>query len=151
MGSSRGRRVYCGIQFFWVMGRGLDGIPGMHRIFVVSPRIALILRAITLAEHMIEHVKAQASINSELVDVPMSHAISTYAAFTIDNTWDQEAATRALEKYRQTPAAQEDNFMFTPTRLTQKQTYALNNVIFLNLRDDNNVTFASPVAMANTL
>ena len=147
-----GEEFVVGSNSFGLWEGILDGLSGMHRIFVVSPRIALILRNNILAEHMIEHVKTQALITSELVDVSMRHAISTHVAFNPPlGDEDQEAVARALWKYRQTPAAQEDNFMFMPTRLTHKETYAVNNVILVNLRSDNNVTFASPVAMAKTL
>jgi hypothetical protein len=56
-----------------------------------------------------------------------------------------------LWKYRQTPEAQEDVFTFSPTRLTQRQTHALNHIILIHLSNDGNVTFASPAAMRNTL
>jgi hypothetical protein len=127
----------------------LNRSPAIHRLFVVSPRIALILRQGTLAAETIEQVKARASIESELVDVSMSHASSAYAAF-VRPIGDDEAA-RALEKYRTTAAAREDNFTFTPTRLTEKQTHALNYVILLNLENGSDVTFSSPEALTKTL
>jgi hypothetical protein len=146
-----GEEFIVGSNSFGLWEGLLDDVQSIHRIFVVSPRIALILRTSILAAHLVENVKAQVPINSELVDVSMSHATSTYAAFIPPELEDPEAAARALWKYRQSLAAQEDNFTFTITRLTKKQTYALNYVILINLENNGDVTFASPTAMAKTL
>lgn len=146
-----GEEFIMGSNSFGLWEGLLNGISGIHRLFVVSPRIALIFRQNILAAQIVEQVKAQASINSGLADVPMSHARSTYAAFSLSPFEDQQTAMRALQKYRQTPAAQKDTFTFTPTRLTEKQTHALNYVILLNVEKGGDVTFSSPVAMAKTL
>jgi hypothetical protein len=147
-----GEEFIVGSNSFGLWEGVLDGFPEIHRIFVVSPRIALILRNNILAAQIIETVTARASIQSGLVDVPMSHATSTYAGFLpLADPEDLGALARELWKYRQTPAAQKDNFTFTITRLTKKQTYALNYVILLNLENKGDLTFASPTAMAKTL
>jgi len=144
-----GEEFIVGSNSFGLWEGVLEGIPEIHLLFVVSPRVALVLRTNTMAAPLIENVKAQAFINSELVDVSMSHATSTYAGFIPPEDLELEDLAQALWKYRQTPAAQEDDFTFTITKLTRKQTHALNYVILLNLQGD--VTFASPTAMAKTL
>lgn len=145
--ASAGEEFIVGSNSFGLWEGILNGMSGIHRLFIVSPRIALVLRSIGLAAQIIEEVKARSSIGSDLVDVSMGHATCTYAAFTPR----PEDGLTALSQYRQTPAALDDKFTFSITQLTKEQTYALNYVILLNLEKNGDVAFASPVAMAKTL
>jgi hypothetical protein len=128
--------------------------PGLHRLFVVSPKVALVLRQNVMGPEFVHHTNAHITVTSKLIDVPMSRATSTYANYEnppwSDSHSDQEAAARALWKYRQTPEAQEDVFTFTLTKLTQKQTRALNHVILIHL-SNSGLTFSSPTAVRKTI
>ena len=150
-----GEEFVIGSNSFGLWEGLIDGIAGAHRIFVVGPRIALILRKTLFAqEEMADHVKSSATIVGSLIDIDMTIASSTYARhrpLPCNTPEEQEAATQALWKYRQTPAAQEDIFTFKSTRLTSKQTHALNSVILLHVPYDGNLTFASPAQMKKTM
>jgi hypothetical protein len=149
-----GEEFIVGSNSFGLWEGILDNINGsnIHRLFVVSPKIALVLRSICLAAPLIEDLKSRVTLQTEFIDVSMSHAPCKYAAFGSRLEEDDlETAAQALWKYRQTPAAREDDFTFTVTRLTKEQTYALNYIILLNLQKDGDVAFASPVAMTKTL
>ncbi len=124
----------------------IDGFPALHRLFVVSPKIALILRQTLFSSQMLEHLQPEASesIKSLLFDVPMAVAETTYA-----NPRAVEALS--LWKYRHTAEAQEDTYTFTRAKLTRAQTRSLNHILLLHLPDDGNLTFASPAAMKTTL
>ncbi|CAA7266199.1 unnamed protein product [Cyclocybe aegerita] len=145
-----------GSNSFGLWEGAVDALSGLHRLFVVSPKIALVLRQNIVREpEMVNHIKTQAHTNSILIDIPMSVATSTYANYQRppwrDSPGYLEEAARALSKYRLTPDAQEDVFTFQPTRLTREQTYAVNQIILIHLPNDGNVTFASPNAMRKTL
>ena len=148
--AAEGEEFVLGANSFGLWEGVVENYPGVHRLFVVSPKVALVLRQITMGPENIHHIKAH--VTSNLIDVPMSRATSTYANFNpwSDNFSDLEAASRALAKYRQTPEAQEDIFAFTPTKLTQKQTRALNHVILIHL-SNSGMTLSSPAAVRKTI
>ena len=152
--AAEGEEFVLGANSFGLWEGVLETNPGLHRLFVVSPKVALVLRQVIMGPESIDHIKAHMTVTSTLIDVPMSRAVSTYANYEnppwSDDPSDQEAAARALWKYRQTPEAQEDIFMFTPTRLTREQTRALNHVILIHL-SDNGMTFSSPAAVRKTI
>ena len=152
--AAEGEEFVLGANSFGLWEGVLGTNPGLHRLFVVSPKVALVLRQNIMGPESIDHIKAHITVTSVLIDISMSRATSTYANYEnppwSDNPSDKEAAARALWKYRQTPEAQEDMFMFTPTRLTRKQTHALNHIILLHL-SDNGMTFSSPAAVKKTI
>ena len=151
-----GEEFVMGSNSFGLWEGVVGGCPAIHRLFVVSPRIALILRNTLLPQiEVIDDMKIKSNIpiKSNLIDVPMTIANSTYANFPhlpCSNDQEQQVAAQALWKYRQTPAAQEDVFTFKPTKLTWEQTRAVNCVLLLHLPDNGNLTFASPTAMKKT-
>jgi hypothetical protein len=152
--AAEGEEFVLGANSFGLWEGIIGTSPMLHRLFVVSPKVALVLRQNSMGPEYIDQIKAHMTVTSKLIDVPMNRAISTYANYEnppwSDNPSDQEAAARALWKYRQTPEAQEDIFMFTPTRLTREQTHALNHVMLIHL-SDNCMTFSSPAAMRKTI
>ena len=151
--AAEGEEFVLGANSFGLWEGVIGTCSGLHRLFVVSPRVALVLRHNTMAPEFVDYFDAHI-VKSELIDVSMSRATSTYANYQnlpwSDNPYDQEAAAQALWKYRQTPEAQEDIFMFTPTKLTQKQTRALNHVILTHL-SNSGMTFSSPAAVRKTI
>lgn len=148
-----GEEFVLGANSFGLWEGVLETNPGLHRLFIVSPKVALVLRQNIMGPEFVGHIKHM-TVTSMLIGIPMSRATSTYANYQnppwSDNHFDQQAATRALWKYRQTPEAQEDIFTFTPTKLTQKQTHALNHVILTHL-SDSGMAFSSPVAVRKTI
>ncbi|KIM47161.1 hypothetical protein M413DRAFT_422925 [Hebeloma cylindrosporum] len=152
--AAEGEEFVLGANSFGLWEGVVETIPGLHRLFVVSPRVALVLRQNKMGPEVIDQIRAHVDVTSDLVDVPMSRATSTYANHEdppwSDNPSDLEAAAQALWKYRQTPEAQEDIFTFTRTKLTRKQTHDLNHVILTHL-SDNGMTFSSPVAARKTI
>ena len=152
--AAEGEEFVLGANSFGLWEGVIGTSPGLHRLFVVSPRVALVLRQNIMAPEFVDHINPHITVTSQLIDVPMSKATSTYAKFQnppwSDNPYDQEAAARALWKYRQSPEAQEDIFTLTPTKLTQKQTRALNHVILIHL-SDTGMTFALPAAVRKTI
>lgn len=153
--AAQGEEFVMGDNSFGLWEGVIGGIPGAHKLFVVSPRIALILRqTILLDKEMICAIESQTPISSTLVDVSMTVASKTYANYQVpswSNAPEQAVAQALWDNYRQTPAAQEDIFTFKPVKLTRKQTHALNSILLLHLPDNGNLTFASPAAMMKTL
>ena len=152
--AAEGEEFVLGAKSFGLWEGVIGTCPGLHRLFVVSPRVALVLRHNAMAPENVDNIKPHITVKSKLIDVPMSLATSTYANYHnlpwSDDPFVLEAAARALWKYRQTPEAQEDIFMFTPTKLTQKQTDALNYVILIHLLNGG-LTFSSPSAVRKTI
>ncbi|KAF8968083.1 hypothetical protein BDZ97DRAFT_1655377, partial [Flammula alnicola] len=150
--AAEGEEFVVANNSFGLWEGAIDGQPAIHRLFIVSPKIALILRQTIFAnEEVMPSLLSQgAVVNSSLTDIPSVPASSTHANFTRPRG-DDAAVMRALAAYRVTPAAQEDVFTFKITTLTKKQTLALNHVVLLNVLDNGNVTFASPAAMQRTV
>ncbi|KAJ3505447.1 hypothetical protein NLJ89_g7410 [Agrocybe chaxingu] len=129
------------------------GNPGAHRLYVVSPRVALVLRR-TFLHH--PHSNDPSVLYSCLADVPIAQPTTEYADRTIlerikdADPWIKKSA---FDAYRATPKAQEDRFTFRITKLTSAQTYAVNEVIMMNanLRHNGSLTYASSKAMLTTL
>ncbi|KAF8956861.1 hypothetical protein BDZ97DRAFT_1925028 [Flammula alnicola] len=150
--AAEGEEFVVADNSFGLWEGAIDGQPAIHRLFIVSPKIALVLRQTLFATEgvMASLLSQGAVVNSSLTDIPSVPASSTYANFTRPRG-DVETVMRALLVYRVTPAAQEDVFTFKITTLTKKQTLALNHVVLLNVLDNGNVTFASPAAMQRTV
>lgn len=134
---------YCGFGLW----EGLYmGQPSIHRIFVTSPRIAIILR--TNYADLIDKTK----VWSNLLPIPSSQPYVVYrgrqGAFS--EGVDDEATLLA---YKSSAAAQNDEFRFTKTKLTIDQTYALNMTILQNAnsRPDGSLTFLSAQSALRTL
>ena len=152
--AAEGEEFVLGANSFGLWEGVIETNPGLHKLFVVSPNVALVLRQNIMGPESVDHIRAHVNVTSTLIDVPMSRADSTYANYQSppwsDDPSHQEAAARALWKYRQTPEAQEDVFTFTLTKLTQKQTHALNHVILTHL-SDTGMTLSSPAAVRKTI
>ncbi|KAF8959800.1 hypothetical protein BDZ97DRAFT_1704757 [Flammula alnicola] len=150
--AAEGEEFVIGNNSFGLWEGVIDGEPDIHRLFIVGPKIALVLRANLVSDDRITaKLLSKAVISSTLVDIPTVKASSTYARFTFPRLADAKTAAKALGIYRTTPAAQEDVFTFKITMLTKKQTLAVNQVVLLNVPANGNVTFASPAAMRRTV
>lgn len=124
------------------------GNPGAHRIYVMSPRIAIILRRTCFHQ---PHSNNPSILSSGLADIPISRPVVNYAneEWLMDLDRDEPLLARTLT-YRNTPEAQKDTFTFSSTKLSRQQTCAVNGVIMTNA-DRSSITFSRPDAMLNTL
>ncbi|KAF5309394.1 hypothetical protein D9619_012311 [Psilocybe cf. subviscida] len=118
-----------------------------HRIFVVSPRIALILRHNALIPRM---GALETVYNSILADIPTVPPESERVGFMPPPNASEDEEFAAFEAYRQTPIAQEDRYTFTPSKLTPEQTHNVNFFILSHL-DMGGVAFVSQKAMSRSL
>ncbi|KAG1821499.1 hypothetical protein EV424DRAFT_1400323 [Suillus variegatus] len=128
-----------------------DGCPDLHRIFIVSPRIALILRHIALRPEMKAYIK-HVSLASSLLDVNPAPPAPTYASgrhgLHIEHVNFQSAAS--LAHYRSSQTGANDSFLFKITKLSRRQTLELNSVLLVNVKETGSLTFLSRGSMLRT-
>ncbi|KAJ7279323.1 hypothetical protein C8J57DRAFT_1125134 [Mycena rebaudengoi] len=129
-------------------GFGLwEGVgPGtaVHRIFVISPRLTLVLRSGFLRDEVNQghHIPT----NSDLIDIKHTIPVATYQ----DGSHGLSIDPDALNSYRATSPAENDLFTFKITKLTSSQTLALNSVILLNVPPTGSITFTSKSSILRT-
>ncbi|KAG1732923.1 uncharacterized protein EDB91DRAFT_1057851, partial [Suillus paluster] len=114
------------------------GYPGLHRIFVVSPRIAIVLRCGLLR-----------SLKNSLLNT--NPAPPTYASGKdgIISHADFQSA-RSLECYRLSDEGGNNGFVFKITKLSRPQTLELNSVVLTNMKQTDSLTFLSRESMLCT-
>ncbi|KAF8841509.1 hypothetical protein BDN67DRAFT_928243 [Paxillus ammoniavirescens] len=122
-----------------------DGRLSLHRIFVLSPRVVLVLRSGVLRPENIGDFSVPMS--SDLLDIPQSPPETTYAG---GNSWIKGATLSEMENYRTSKQAEEDMFTFSITRLSRSQTMAVNNVLLRHVASDTSLTFLSKDCMLRT-
>ncbi|KAG1840672.1 hypothetical protein C8R48DRAFT_781690 [Suillus tomentosus] len=127
------------------------GHPDLHRIFIVSPRIALILRNIVLRPEVQAYVKRVPFVSS-LLNVNPTPPTPIYASGK-DGTHighaDWNSAT-SLARYRSSQEGGNDSFVFKITKLSRPQTLELNSVLLVNVRKTGSLTFLSRRSMLRT-
>ncbi|KAG1780108.1 hypothetical protein EV702DRAFT_1186008 [Suillus placidus] len=127
------------------------GSPDLHRIFIVSPRIALILRNILLRPEMKEFVKPL-SLMSSLLNVNPAPPTPIYASgedgVHINQVHFQSA--QSMARYRSSQEGGNDSFMFKITKLSRPQTLELNFVALVNVKKTGSLTFLSRASMLRT-
>jgi hypothetical protein len=129
------------------------GSPGAHRVYVVSPRIAIILRR-TFLRH--PHSNDPSILYSCLANIPIAKPTIRYAneeLFALEDDTDPWVFKNLLNAYRSSPQAEKDQFTFAISKLSTKETYAVNEVIMMNanLHPSASLTFASADIMLDTL
>jgi len=131
----------------------IDGDPGAHRLYVVSPRIAIVLRRTLLHN---THPNDPAILYSCLAEIPIAQTHVQYAdessVLFVDDL-DPELMKRARMSYRTSQKAQEDRFTLGITKLTRSQTYTVNEVLMLNinLHQHGSLTFSTASIMLDTV
>ncbi|KAI6120559.1 hypothetical protein EV401DRAFT_1859687, partial [Pisolithus croceorrhizus] len=128
----------------------VNGIPGLHSVFVVSPRIVIVLRNKSIFEF---HVHAPAGmpppiISSDLVGIVQPSPDVEYRGCSAGIPSQGKLAD--LEAYRGSKQAEEDIFHFNIKRLTTAETMMVNRVLLDNVCSDGSVTFASRPCMLRT-
>lgn len=151
--AAEGHEFVLGGNGFGLWEGLIYGSPGAHRLYVVSPRIALVLRRTFLHQ---PHSNDPSILYSCLADIPIpkptvDHADKEFLQALSDA--DPEMVKIAFNTYRNTPKAHDDLFTFHITKLTDRQTYAVNEVIMMNanLHHNGSLTFSSPDIMLGTL
>lgn len=128
-----------------------DGAPALHRIFVVSPRIALVLRNVLLRPEMREFIKPL-SLMSSLLDVNPTPPTPLYASgedgVHINQVHFQSA--RSMSNYRSSQQGANDSFIFKITKLSRPQTLEFNSVVLTNVQKTGCLTFLSRGSMLRT-
>ncbi|KAG1841435.1 hypothetical protein DFJ58DRAFT_732445 [Suillus subalutaceus] len=127
------------------------GCPGLHRIFVVSPRIALVLRHVITRPEMKEYIKPGAFVSS-LLNVNPAPPTPIYASGKhgthINHVNFQSAMS--LARYRSSQEGGNDSFVFKITKLSRPQTLEFNSVVLVNVRKTGSLTFLSRRSMLRT-
>ncbi|KZP10701.1 hypothetical protein FIBSPDRAFT_989509 [Athelia psychrophila] len=121
----------------------LNGVPDAHRIFVVSPRFAIVLRSSFMRPDVPHVLRPQ--ITSNLATIQQGPPAVAYSTGLSVIRSDQD-----LETYRASEQAKSDLFTFQINKLTPSQTHSINAVLLKNARSDGAVTFLSKACMLNT-
>ena len=132
----------------------IDGNPGAHRLYIVSPRIAIVLRRTLLQQ---PHPNDPAILYSCLAEIPIAKTNVQYAEESamdfVDDDVDPELVRRARMSYRTSRKAQKDRFTLGITKLSRSQTYTLNEVLMLNINlyQHGSLSFSTASIMLDTV
>ena len=110
------------------------GEPELHRIFPISPRIVLVLRALCLRPEFRFSVPPSA-LQGDLLHIPQDPPTPIYTKV--------KNVEKDFANHRLSSAAKDDRFRFKITKLTKDQTFAVNKVFMENVPRDGSVTFTS--------
>ncbi|KAF5316372.1 hypothetical protein D9619_006874 [Psilocybe cf. subviscida] len=148
-----GSEFVLGGNAFGLWEGRIHGTPGAHKIYVMSPRIAIVLRHhVLLREATYDD---PAVLTSCLSDIEIGQPDIQYfleqkvAEIQLKNEWTVEERM----KYRRSPKAQKDTFTIPITKLTEAETYAVNEIVMMNanVHLDGAITYGSPSVMLKTL
>ncbi|KAK0449722.1 uncharacterized protein EV420DRAFT_1563698 [Desarmillaria tabescens] len=115
----------------------------IHRIFVISPHVALVLRSNVLPLPGEPQAPMQSVLLSIPQEKPKSRLVNGETAIRLSDMNDMSEFNR-----HRSP---NDDFTFTITKLTLDQTDAFNTIILQNARSDGAVTFLGRERMLRTL
>ncbi|KAL4063789.1 hypothetical protein J3A83DRAFT_4104287, partial [Scleroderma citrinum] len=125
----------------------IEGQPHIHRIFVISPRIVIVLRNRLLNMESVS-VPLAPRISSDLLEIEQEPPAVAYRGMPdLSKVSDTMVA---LESYRSSKQADEDIFTFDIKKLTVTQTMRVNAVFLDNVRKDGSITFVSKTSMLRT-
>lgn len=127
------------------------GHPDLHRIFVVSPHIAIVLRNVILRPEMKEYIKP-GSFMSSLLNINPAPPTPIYASGkhgTHISHVDFQSPM-SLARYRSSQEGENDSFVFKITKLSRPQTLEFNSVVLVNVRKTGSLTFLSRESMLRT-
>ncbi|TRM59929.1 hypothetical protein BD626DRAFT_572326 [Schizophyllum amplum] len=110
----------------------------LHHLYIVSPRLAIVLRSNFLRGGVDWDGGIRARSISDFIDIPLEPPTPTYAGnfFTLRSESE-------LQDYRVSAEAQQDKFAFRIVKLSSAQTVAVNAVTLLNAHRDGSLTFTS--------
>jgi hypothetical protein len=124
-----------------------NGFPGLHRIFVVSPHIAIVLCNTLLRPELKGRIEPE--LRSSLLDVNAALATPIYADGG-DSLRANSKSVASLTCYMSSQKGANDSFVFKTTKLTRPQTLELNSVLLLNMKERGSLTFLSRESMLHT-
>ncbi|PBK71922.1 hypothetical protein ARMSODRAFT_883367, partial [Armillaria solidipes] len=117
----------------------------IHRVFVVSPQIAVVLRS-----NLLPMFEKMGPVNSDLIHIPQERPVSKLvngeAGFRVPEGSDPSSGVN-LNLLR----SPNDLFTFTITKLSLAQTDALNAVVLKNIHQDGAITFLGKERMFRTV
>lgn len=124
---------------------GLSEQCPIHRMFVVGPRLAIILR------NNVVDSQASPRLRSALADIQLQRPTCLYVATSSDiPPWQDDRITSA-DQHRMSEQAQMDEFTFHITKLTSQQTFDVNSFLLRDEHNDGSITFTSKEFMMKTL
>ena len=132
----------------------IHGTPGAHRLYIVSPRVAIILRRTFLRQHQSNDSSV---VYSCLAGIPIGSPKIKYAdecmILKTSGDGDPWIYKSIFDAYLSSKKAEDDEFTFPITKLSISQTYSVNEVIMMNanLHSEGSLTFSSPKIMLDTL
>ncbi|KAG2064531.1 hypothetical protein BDR04DRAFT_1235061 [Suillus decipiens] len=127
----------------------VGGCPSLHRIFVVSPRIAIVLRHVLSRPDMKECI-IPGSFVSTLLDVNPTPAVPIYASGERGLSCTTFESAMSLAHYRSSQEGGNDSFVFKITKLSRLQTRMFNFVVLVNVKKTGSLTFLSRESMLRT-
>ncbi|PPQ72509.1 hypothetical protein CVT24_004825 [Panaeolus cyanescens] len=126
-----------------IMGEGTISQHGVHRVYVASPRIALILR-MNLYLDAVRSPELVRDTRSDLLSISLSQAQCTFG-------FHGNEGFRGMAQYRASLAAQNDLFTFPIKKLTSAETFLVNAVVLQNIGIMGSLTFKDPSCLHLTL
>jgi Protein of unknown function (DUF4238) len=117
--------------------------PGIHRFFVLSPRMAVVLSVNLVRPEVFSELSKDKNLSffSTLLDVKHNSPIPTYPGGA---PTDEKSLAEIIGR-------EEDSFEFKITKLSVPQTREVNAIVLVNVHDEGSVTFASKASMLRTL
>lgn len=119
--------------------------PQIHRLFIISPRIALLLR-MNMFRPGLQDEKRPFFCNSDLLEIRLPGPTCSTVMFNSSKQNGLDALN-----YKASSEAKNDQFQFPITKLTKRQTYLINSVVMLNARQQGSLTFLTPQIMRSTV
>jgi len=138
-----GEEFILGHNTFGLWEGHLGDIPHLHRLFVISPQIALLLRLNYLRRDSPSFAKLYPLCFSNLIDIPIEGARSSAPLVN--------SGPEKIQMYKASSQASGDKFEFQIVRLSKQQTYAINSVVLLNTKVDGSLAFLSGDCMRSTV
>ncbi|KAJ3937154.1 MAG: hypothetical protein NXY57DRAFT_775785 [Lentinula lateritia] len=120
----------------------INGAPCAHRLFVISPRTAIVLRSNFLRPGLAS--TDSLIVHSDFADINPPVPISNPLDLS-----DLELKTRSDSLMAS--RTREDVFRLPVFKLSHKHTQAMNSVVFTNAHKDGSITFLSRECMSRTL
>ncbi|KAG6330700.1 hypothetical protein ID866_8386, partial [Astraeus odoratus] len=113
----------------------INGEPDIHRIFVISPRIVIVLR---MGMIMLDDVAKtlRSAISSSLLAIEQIPPEVVYNKKQGFPTEDGDGLMGTVENYRSSKPAEEDLFDFNIKKLTAAETMLVNEVLLVNVQKD---------------
>ena len=132
----------------------------LHKVFVVSPQITMILRSVELrAESMEQNRELGSHVRyfSDLMNIRLPPASTHYTSgvphfsgytpkYEMGSpAWQAEKALHFLAQHNP-----DDKYEFPITTLTPEQTYAVNRIVLFNTESTGSITYSSDASMLDT-